>query len=146
MAYAYVDLKNENEDHGKKYVRAPVGFSWTGFLFGYMLPIYRQKVSHAIYYILACFILGFALGLIGGLLNLTKEEVDNMTLLETIGFLFLFGAFYNYLYIKSLMKKGYIPYSACFKNSKKAAMYDLFVRCDERKRNCFKLLKEKRGA
>lgn len=78
MAFTKISLTNNVEVK-----QAPVGFSWTVFLFGFFVPLFRQDWLWGLgLFIAACFI-----GPLSGIVA---------------------AFFYNKVYIKSLLTKGYI--------------------------------------
>lgn len=77
MAHATIYLTN-----GVEVKKAPVGFSWTVFLFGGWPPLFRQDWLWGIALIIACI---FTWGIAG----------------------IVCSFFYNKVYIKSLIDKGY---------------------------------------
>lgn len=84
---AYVSLQERKFKHVK------LGFSWTGFLFGPFVPLFRRDWKWFAAYVLVLLILG----------NILPDGFSTIGLLLSV----LFGAFYNKLYVNDLMKKGY---------------------------------------
>ena len=79
---AYATLLMERPKNGQRRM-APVGFSWTAFLFGPLVPLLRRDITNLVGYML----LGVA----------------------TLGlFQLIFPFIYNKIYIKGLIKNGYM--------------------------------------
>lgn len=76
-----INLKHQNSNLLKE---AKVGFSWTTFFFGIFVPLIRGDIAWC-------------------LTSLVLSVI-------TFGFFWLiFPFFYNRIYIKNLLEKGYIP-------------------------------------
>lgn len=100
---------------------APVGFSWTAFLFAGFVPFFRKDfvtgcaVWGALFVI--PYVLGFVLGFVLSFLRLASIEtimilgwfVDVLCALAVVVFM---GLKYNEIYIKKLIKQGYKPNDA----------------------------------
>lgn len=87
MAHSHIVFRNP--EHGT-IKRAPVGFSWTTFLFGFWPALFRGDFKW----------FGWLFG------------IQFITLLLTYGIgtllaLIVFGFIYNRLYVKELLKAGY---------------------------------------
>lgn len=78
MAYTKIYMTN-----GFEIKKAPVGFSWTTFLFGGWPAIFRQDWMWGIGLLIACLLTYGIAGIV-------------------------FAFFYNKLYIKNLFKQGYV--------------------------------------
>ena len=110
MAYAYIDLQNEEQVHGERFVRAPIGFSWTFLCFNVLVPLYRHKIKHAIILLTVLFVLDFVLGFSAGFLGLETLPITEASFALTFVVVFFLAFFYNKFYLNSLLKTGYIPY------------------------------------
>jgi hypothetical protein len=77
MAFTTIYLTN-----GVEIKKAPVGFSWTMFCWGFFVPLFRQDWFWAIMLLIAACLLGPIIGIISAF-------------------------FYNKVYIKHLVSKGY---------------------------------------
>jgi NADH:ubiquinone oxidoreductase subunit H len=77
MAYAVITLTN-----GIEIKKAPLGFSWTTFFFGGWPAIFRQD---------------WIVGILSLLINLATSGIAGI----------IFAFFYNKMYLKSLLEKGY---------------------------------------
>lgn len=87
MAHSHINFKNPN--YGKV-VRAPVGFSWTTFLFGFWVALFRGDFKWA------------------GLQILTIILVSLLTQgLGTIIPIVIYACLYNKFYIEDLLSAGY---------------------------------------
>lgn len=82
MKYKRVNLVNQRTG---QYKTAPIGFSWTTFFFGIFPALFRGNWKWAI---------------IGALLNLITFGFGTAIIMSFI---------YNKLYIKDLIKDGYVP-------------------------------------
>lgn len=100
MAYAQIRMKNPVTGA----VRKPqVGFSWTAFFFNLFNPLFRKHWS-------LFFILAFAYGMIFLTITVEARPAEQIPLLNLYGLTtsVLLGFFYNKIYIKHLIKKGFI--------------------------------------
>lgn len=82
-----ITLKNMDTGVIKK---APTGYSWTTFFFGFFPALFRGDLKWALITIIASFTLSFFTLGIGGLI-----------------YNIIFAGFYNKLYIKELMSKRF---------------------------------------
>lgn len=74
-----------------------LGFSWTTFFFGWLVPLFRGDKEEAIMFLIT----GFLAGIIG---SFTFG-------IAIIGYRVLIGLKYNRMYAKTLMEKGWEPAS-----------------------------------
>ncbi len=75
----------------------PTGFSFTTFLFGFFVPLFRKDFKWAAIMLVASIAYGVLM-----------EEL-NITAASGIALPFCFGFYYNEQYIKDMLEKGYIP-------------------------------------
>ena len=75
----------------------PTGFSFTTFLFGFFVPLFRKDFKWAAIMLVA----GIAYGVL-------LEEL-NIPAGSGIALSFCFGFYYNEQYIKDALEKGYVP-------------------------------------
>ncbi len=75
----------------------PTGFSFTTFLFGFFVPLFRKDFKWAAIMLAA----GIAYGVL-------LEEL-NITAASGIALSVCFGMYYNEQYIKDALEKGYVP-------------------------------------
>ena len=98
MANNNIHFKNPNTGETRK---APVGHSWTVFFFGFIPPLFRSDWKGSGLILLVTFVLFFIL-----------DGLDIVPKPEAIGVWvpIIFSFFYNKLYIKGLVKKGFQSY------------------------------------
>lgn len=79
-----------------QFKQAPVGFSWTAFLFGFFVPVFRQDWKWAG--------IMFGVNLLVGALAY-RLDISYIGIALNI----VWGIFYNKLYMKELLAKGWTP-------------------------------------
>lgn len=75
-------------------IETKVGFSWTVFFFGFWVPLFRKDWKMFFLMLFLSFALNYIYPNIGFIISMT------------------FSLFYNEMYIKSLLAKGYKPTSS----------------------------------
>ena len=90
-------LKNEKTGEVKS---APVGFSWTTLFFGGWVALLRGDILNSLWM--------FAFqAVLFGLINITQKQD---ILIPGIAIAMIIAFVYNKIYIKTLLKKGYVPF------------------------------------
>ena len=98
MAMETLNLKNPNSGEFRK---APVGFSFTVLFFGFIPPLFRSDWKGSGLILFSCFGLAFIFFVLG---------IDTRLTFGGFWANLIFAFFYNKLYIKNLVKKGFHAY------------------------------------
>lgn len=91
-----LSLRNEAKN---KTINPPIGFSWTTLIFGIWVPLLRADFLNLIWILIAQVIAT----------ALLLQFPNIITIIIWLAIAIAIAYFYNKIYIKTLLKKGYVP-------------------------------------